>query len=189
MDLSALRAQTPNISDIRRKKVSNFFTVEELDLEFTNHEKRTYERLCGGNGAILAVPFDGKFFYMTSSYACGFERYELGFVKGKIDKGESPVQACNRELQEEIGYFAGECSLLKEEMTVAPGMLSLRMHCFLCTDLVPRKILTGDEPEPIKLIKVSPDEALDLVFNEQSPLTEARAIACLTLALRRLSYL
>ena len=68
-------------------------------------------------------------------------------------------------------------------------MLSLRMHCFLCTDLVPRKILTGDEPEPIKLIKVSPDEALDLVFNEQSPLTEARAIACLTLALRRLSYL
>lgn len=43
----------------------------------------TYERLAGGNGAILAVPFDGRDFYLTSEYACGFERYELGFVKGK----------------------------------------------------------------------------------------------------------
>lgn len=73
----------------------------------------TYERLAGGNGAILAVPFDGRDFYLTSEYACGFERYELGFVKGKIDKGEAPKEACNRELKEEIGFGAKTVRTLK----------------------------------------------------------------------------
>ena len=59
MDLSALKKQTPIILSKRREKVSNFFTVEQLDLQFSNNKKMTYERLAGGNGAILAVPFDG----------------------------------------------------------------------------------------------------------------------------------
>jgi len=90
MDLSALKKQTPAILSKRREKVSNFFTVEQLDLQFSNNKKMTYERLAGGNGAILAVPFDGRDFYLTSEYACGFESYELGFVKGKLDKGDAP---------------------------------------------------------------------------------------------------
>lgn len=189
MDLSALLAQKPKITNKIKRKVSLYFTVEQLDLEFSNHEKRTYERLSGGNGAILAVPFDGSHFFMTSEYACGFERYELVFVKGKIDAGESPLEACNRELQEEIGYSAKKVELLKNEMTVAPGMLSLKMHTFLCTNLTKHQIFSGDEPEPIKLIKVTPKEALDLVFDQNSVLTESRSIACLTLALRRLGFL
>ena len=174
MDLSALKKQTPAILSKRREKVSNFFTVEQLDLQFSNNKKMTYERLAGGNGAILAVPFDGRDFYLTSEYACGFERYELGFVKGKIDKGEAPKEACNREL--------------KEEMTVAPGMLQLKMYTFLCMDLFPMQ-LEGDEPEPINIIKVSPREAKDLIFDIDSPLTEARAIASLTLAMNKLGML
>ncbi len=189
MDLSALLAQKPKIINHNKRKVSLYFTVEQLDLEFSNHEKRTYERLSGGNGAILAVPFDGTHFFMTSEYACGFERYELGFVKGKIDLGENPIDACNRELQEEIGYSAQKIELLKNEMTVAPGMLSLKMHTFLCTNLIKHQIFSGDEPEPIQIIRVTPQEALDLVFDKDSVLTESRSIACLTLALRRLGFL
>ena len=188
MDLSALDKPVPKILDRRRNKVSRFFTVDELDLEFSNSTRRTYERLSGGNGAILAVPFDGKDFYLTSEYACGFERYELGFVKGKIDDGEDAVTACNRELEEEIGFGAKNISLLRREMTVAPGMLQLRMFTYLCTDLYPR-VLDGDEPEPISIIKVSPSEAKELIFDVDSPLTESRAIACLTLAMRKLNYL
>lgn len=81
MDLNALNAQVPKILSKRRNKVSKLFTVEQLDLQFSNNTTMTYERLMGGNGAILAVPFDGKDFLLTSEYACGFERYELGFVK------------------------------------------------------------------------------------------------------------
>lgn len=188
MDLSALKKQTPAILSKRREKVSNFFTVEQLALQFSNNKKMTYERLAGGNGAILAVPFDGRDFYLTSEYACGFERYELGFVKGKIDNGEAPKEACNRELKEEIGFGAKTVRTLRNEMTVAPGMLQLKMYTFLCMDLFPMQ-LEGDEPEPINIIKVSPREAKDLIFDIDSPLTEARAIASLTLAMNKLGML
>ncbi len=188
MDLSALNKPVPKIVEKRSQRVSKFFTVEQLDLQFSNNVEMTYERLAGGNGAILAVPFDGTCFYLTSEYACGFERYELGFVKGKIDKGESPETACNRELEEEIGYGARNILRLRDEMTVAPGMLRLKMHVFLCTDLY-QKSLEGDEPEPISIIRVTPDEAKDLIFDPSSPLSESRAIAALTLSLRKLGYL
>lgn len=188
-DFSVLHDPVPQVLDKKRQKVSKFFTVESLDLKFSNGEERTYERLSGGNGAIIAVPFDGTHFLMSSEYACGFERYELGFVKGKIDKGETPEQACARELAEEIGYGTNKIIKLRDEMSVAPGMLSLRMHCFLCTDLYKHELLSGDEPEPIKIIKVTPAEALELVFFRDSPLTEARAIACLAMSLRKLNLL
>lgn len=42
MDLSALKKQTPTILSKRREKVSNFFTVEQLDLQFSNNKKMTY---------------------------------------------------------------------------------------------------------------------------------------------------
>ena len=71
-------------------------------------------------------------------------------------------------------------------MTVAPGMLQLKMYTYLCTGLYEMH-LDGDEPEPISIVKVSPKEAYDLIFDVDSPLTEARAIAALTLALNRLN--
>lgn len=188
MDLSALNNPVPKILAKRREKVSNFFTVEQLDLEFSNNKKMTYERLVGGNGAILAVPFDGKNFLLSCEYACGFERYELGFVKGKIDNGEDPKTACNRELQEEIGFGAKNLRVLRNQMTVAPGMLQLKMYTFLCTELYPMQ-LVGDEPEPINIVKVSPKEAKELIFDVDSPLTESRAIAALTLAMHKLELL
>ncbi|MGN0915351.1 MAG: ADP compounds hydrolase NudE [Succinivibrio sp.] len=188
MDLSALDKKLPEIIARRRNKVSNFFTVEELDLVFSNNRQVTYEKLTGGQGAVMAVPFDGKEFYLTSEYVCGFERYELGLVKGKIDVGEDPKAACNREMQEEIGYGARIFHTLKNEMTVAPGMMSLRMFAYLCTDLYEMQ-LQGDEPEPISIVKATPKEVKDLIFDVDSPLKEARSIAALTLALKKLDLL
>ena len=76
MDLSSLQRQLPQILSKKREKVSRFFTVESLDLRFSNNTEATYERIYGGNGAVMAVPFDGRDFYLISEYACGFERYE-----------------------------------------------------------------------------------------------------------------
>ena len=70
-------------------------------------------------------------------------------------------------------------------MTVAPGMLELKMHVFLCRDLYPCK-LTGDEPEPIDIIKVSVEEAKNLLFDVDSPLMEARSIGALALSLHEI---
>ncbi|MBQ9273816.1 MAG: NUDIX domain-containing protein [Succinivibrio sp.] len=183
MDLSALSATPPRVL-ARRSQRLGIFTVEELDLDFGAAGQATYERLRGGPGAVMALPYDGTHFYLVSEYACGFERFELGLVKGKIDAGESPQQACLRELSEEIGLTAGKLTPLKSEMTVAPGLMSLKMFPFLCTDLSYRHLDSGDELLPPQVIKVTPKEAQELIFDPHSPLQESRTIACLCLGLR-----
>jgi len=82
--------------------------VEELDLEFSNGERRIFHRLKpGGHGAVVVVPMlDDDTVLLVREYAAGLHRYELGLVKGRIDAGEDPVQAANRELKEEAGYGA-----------------------------------------------------------------------------------
>lgn len=189
MDLSPLLSPVPVVLSRKHHKVSHYFAVDELELRFANGLVKTYERLPAGRGAVLAVPFDGTHFYLVSEYACGFERYELGFVKGKIDEGETPDAAVRRELEEEIGYGCNQATLLKDEMTVAPGMMALKMFCYLCTDLYPHVLKTGDEPEPIRLVKITPDEARDLAFSKDSPLTESRSVACLLLAMHQLGMI
>lgn len=188
MDLSKLNLTKPKVLGVRSHKASRIFTIEEVDLEFSNGVKAVYERLPSSRGAVMVVPFDGTYFYLSAEYAVGQERYELSFVKGKIDANEDPQDAALREMQEEIGYNAKKITLLKDKMTVAPGMLGLVMYVYLCEDLFPSK-LVGDEPEDIAVIKVTVEEALSLIFEDDSPLKESRAIAALTLALHKIGKL
>ena len=185
MDLSALKKVPPQILRRRKQKISRIFTVEELLLKFSNGTTACYEKICGGSGAVMCVPFDGTHFLFSIEYACGLEGYTLGFVKGKIDDGETPEVAAIRELKEEIGFGANSLCKLRSGMRVAPGMLELCMHVFLCRDLYPCK-LEGDEPEPIDIVKVSIEEAKALLFDDNSPLTESRSIAALALSLHKI---
>ncbi len=178
----------PLIENVQSKRVSRIFTVESMDLTFANGTKATYERIKGGRGAIMAVPFDGECFYLSSEFCAGTTRYELGFVKGKIDPGETEEDAANRELQEDIGFGARKITLLRRDLLVAPGMLELKMHFFLCEDLYRHK-LEGDEPEIIDYIKVPVREAIELAFDMNSPLKESRSVAALVMALNRIGAL
>ena len=58
MDLSALSRPLPEVLSRKKQKVSRIFTVEELDLKFSNSSRMVYERITGGNGAVMAIPFD-----------------------------------------------------------------------------------------------------------------------------------
>ncbi|MCC6560867.1 MAG: ADP compounds hydrolase NudE, partial [Xanthomonadales bacterium] len=66
------------------------FPVEQLDLEFSNGEKRTYERMPGsGRGAVIIVPMrDPETVLLIREYVCGLHAYELGLPKGRLERGE-----------------------------------------------------------------------------------------------------
>lgn len=189
MDVRALlNKKLPEVANRREHQASRLFRIETMDLTFSNGTQATYERICGGRGAVMAVPFDGTHFYLTVEYCGGTMNYGLGLVKGKIDVGETPEQAVVRELEEEIGFGTRKVQLLKHEMTVAPGMLSLKMYPFLCEELYVC-IKEGDEPEPIDLVKFTTAEVKDLIFAPDSVLVEGRTIAALTLALHKIGAL
>lgn len=162
------------VSTVARTKI---FHVEEVDLTFSNGTQCTYERLRRpprGAVMIVALPSEDEVL-MIREYAIGFERYELTLPKGAIDKGESPLQAAQRELQEECGMGAHELIPLCR-LSLAPSYMDHFMHVIIARDLYPAT-REGDEPEP-SVLETHPLKNIEEIINE-SDIHEGRVIAAL----------
>ncbi|GAB2608792.1 ADP compounds hydrolase NudE [Novilysobacter erysipheiresistens] len=156
------------------------YRIDHLDLEFSNGERRRFQRLHGrGDGAVVVVPMlDDDTVLLVREYAAGMHRYELGLVKGRIDAGETPLQAADRELKEEVGYGARSLVALRE-LTLAPTYMSHVAHLVLARDLYPQR-LPGDEPEPLEVLPWRLDALHELILRED--FSEGRSIAALFIA-------
>ncbi|GJL81708.1 MAG: ADP compounds hydrolase NudE [marine bacterium B5-7] len=129
--------------------MSRLFRVDTVELEFANGERRSFEQLVSENvGGVVVVPISGNDLLLIEEYALGIGTYELGFVKGAVDHGESPETAARRELQEETGFAAGRIDLM-ETVTLMPAYSNFKSHIYLARDLSIDP-LPGDEPEPLE---------------------------------------
>lgn len=158
---------------------SRFFTVEELELRFSNGVERRYERLrTPPHQAVMVVALrDEDTVLMIQEYGAGLETYTLGLPKGALEMGETLEQGANRELQEETGHGAHKLTVLKE-LTLSPSYMSSRLTVVLAEELYESR-LEGDEPEPIEVLPMKISELDDWVWREE--LSEARSIAALYL--------
>ncbi|ALU43467.1 ADP compounds hydrolase NudE [Pseudoalteromonas rubra] len=158
---------------------SKLFTVESLSLSFSNGEHREYERVRGGGrGAVMIVPISAENeLLLVREYCAGTHDYQLGFPKGLIDPGETPIEAGNRELKEEVGFGAHQFCDLKT-LSLAPSYFNARMHILVAQDLYPEQ-LAGDEPEPLVVVKWPMAQWQGLL--SQPDFTEARSVAALLL--------
>ena len=156
------------------------FPVEQLDLEFSNGEKRTYERLPGsGRGAVIIVPMrDPETVLLIREYVCGLHAYELGLPKGRLERGEDVLEGANRELKEEVGFGARKLGILRT-LSLAPTYMSHVTHVVLAEDLYPER-LAGDEPEELDVVPWRLDQLHELV--QRDDVTEGRSIAALFMA-------
>ncbi|MFT4197707.1 MAG: ADP compounds hydrolase NudE [Pseudoxanthomonas sp.] len=156
------------------------YRLEQLDLEFSNGERRRFDRLLTrGHGAVVVVPVreDGQVL-LVREYAAGVHRYELGLVKGRIDAGETPAQAAERELKEEAGFGARRLDVLRA-MTLAPTYMNHISHLVLARDLYPER-LPGDEPEELEVLPWSLERLDQLMLRED--FSEGRSLAALFIA-------
>ncbi|TQV85494.1 ADP compounds hydrolase NudE [Aliikangiella coralliicola] len=174
--------EKPQIKARKQVARTRLFCVEELELEFSNGEKRIYERMVsGGSGAVMIVPVtERNELVLIREYSAGTDDYQLAFPKGLMDDGESVFEAANRELKEEIGFGARQLQQLKS-MTLAPGYFTHKMNLVLAQSLYPEK-LEGDEPEPLEVV-YWPISKIDGLI-EQADFTEARSIAALLMVER-----
>ena len=101
---------------------------------------------------------------------------------GGIDSGESPEQAAQRELQEEIGYIAGSLERLGAFWT-APGFCTEYMYAYLARDLTPSS-LAPDEDEEIVVERHSLDSVREMIRDGR--IVDAKTIAAFWMALDRL---
>ena len=141
----------PTIRQVLSVARTRLFNIETVELEFSNGAQRVYERINNRNdGAVMVMPLTEDALILVREYAVGTEDYELGFVKGLIDPGETPVQASQRELREEIGMGAGSMIQVRK-VRLTPHYTTSVGYTMLATDLYtdPRP---GDEPEALEQV-------------------------------------
>lgn len=172
-------AAKPKVLGQRLAAKSRLFRIEQIDLEFANGARRTYERLLGGPDSVMIVALrDPQTVLLIREYAAGTERYELGLPKGVVEPGEDPLAAADRELQEEIGFGARDRRII-HRVSLVPGYIQHHTLVVLARDLYPRRA-EGDEPEPIEVVPWRLDAIDELLA--QPDFGEARTIAGLFLA-------
>ena len=153
------------------------FGLERLRLRFSNGVERTYELMAPRvrGAVVVAAMRDAETVLLIREYACGPHRYELGLVKGRIDAGETPEQAANRELKEEAGFGAKTLTVLRA-MTLAPSYMAHQTWLVLAEDLYPER-LPGDEPEPLDVVPWNLAELDQLMLREDC--SEGRSLAAM----------
>ena len=173
-------SRLPIIHSSRQVARSRLFRIEELDITFSNGVEVQYERLVpDGHGAVIVVPFqDPETVLLIREYSAGTERYELALPKGRMEAGERPEEAANREMAEEIGFSAERLTRLTD-LSLAPGYMRHATHLVLAQGLSPAQA-EGDEPEPLEVVPWRLDRLLELGLREDC--TEARSLAALYLA-------
>ncbi|MDH5517083.1 MAG: ADP compounds hydrolase NudE [Gammaproteobacteria bacterium] len=161
------------------------FRIEEVKLEFSNGQARTYERLSNrSQGAVLILALiKPDEFLMIREYAVGMERYELTLPKGKIDPGESILDAANRELIEETGHRSARLTHL-QSLSLASGYSTHMTHIVLAEELQ-ADYAEGDEPEPLEVIPWQISDIQQLISHPEC--SEARTFAALYIAQQHLA--
>lgn len=166
----------PKILSIQDVAHSKLFSIQSVDLEFSNGEKRIYERMRPGKReAVLIVPIINDSLILIREYAVGIEDYELGFPKGAIDPGETAIEAAQRELKEEIGFGANQIEQVAK-LTMSPSYFSSKMNILIADDLYSEK-LEGDEPEPLQQVRWPIARMMELL--EHPDFNEARNVSAL----------
>lgn len=175
-----MHRKPPTILARRAIEQSRFLRAEQIDLEFSNGERRTHERLrTSGFGAVIMVPMlDDDTVLLVREYATGIESYELGLCKGRLDRDETVEQGANRELKEEIGYGARDLKILAT-LSMSPTYMSAMTHVVLARDLYPER-LQGDEPEELEVVPWKLGELNRLL--KEPEVSEGRSIAALFIA-------
>lgn len=170
-------SKQPVVLSVETLANTQLFHIERLYIQFANGVARHFERLkMNGRGTVMIVPvLDSKELLLIREYAVGSGQYELGFPCGRIEVGESILEAANRELMEEVGYTSQSMTIIKA-INLAPGHFDHKTYVILAEGLR-QQMLSGDEPEPIEVTRW-PLKNSELLL-ARDDFAEARAVSAL----------
>lgn len=153
------------------------FQIEEMHLQFSNGERRYYRRIRsrGFRVALIVPMLDAETVLLIREYAAGEHDYQLQLPKGRVEPGESVLEAADREMKEEIGKGSNNLQIVNK-LTVLPGFMAQNTDIVLAENLYDER-LPGDEPEELEVVPWAMSDLFELAQHPEC--TEARSIAAL----------
>lgn len=133
-------------------------TVELPNMVYAKREIVGHQRGVG----ILAMK-DPNTMIMVRQYRIAVKESLLEIPAGLVEPGESPQEAAQRELQEEIGFKAQNMEYLLDAYA-SPGFTNEKLSLFLATNLEPSK-LEEDSTEFITVEEHKVDALYRMVLN------------------------
>ena len=130
---------------------------------------------------VVVLPFlNNNTLLLEHQYRAAINRYIYEIPAGAIERGEKPVKAAARELEEETGYTANSLKFLFW-MYSSPGLSTEILYAYSAHDLI-KSSRNPDEDEIIDVKKIRLDKALQLIKN--NTIRDAKTIACILYYLR-----
>jgi len=127
-------------------------------------------------GSVVVLPiFPGGTLLLIRQYRHAARAFLWELVAGRVDAGESPVQAAYRELVEETGYTARRLRKLLE-IFPSPGFVSERMWIFSASGLT-RGAASPEDDERIIARRFSLAAAEQMI--RRGTLRDAKSIAAI----------
>lgn len=157
-----LSEKTLAVKEIFNGKI---FRVHVDDVELENGKKSHREIVEHNGGVCVATLTDDYKLTFVRQFRYPYQRALLELPAGKLEKGEDPLDAGKRELEEECGVVADKIiSMGQVYPTVA--YCSEVIHLYLATGLKS----TGqrlDEGEFLDLETIALDDAVEMVMNNE----------------------
>lgn len=110
---------------------------------------------------VIAITVDGKFI-VEQQYRHGTQSVDYELCAGTFEKGETALEAAQRELLEETGYAGGEWTLYCES-TPNPAAMTNMNHTFLAEGVKYTGSRHLEKTEDIKIHLLSYDELKQIV--------------------------
>ncbi len=150
----------------RRAAELGFLGLDEIEVEAPDGRRAT--RIAVRHpGAVAVLPIVDGEVVLIRQYRAPIESLLLEVPAGKLDVvGEPPEVTAARELEEEIGYRAGELVLIADIWTT-PGFSDERIRIYVAEELTPVPMRPhGIEEEAAELVRVPIAEVPDLLTSD-----------------------
>jgi ADP-ribose pyrophosphatase len=137
-------------------------------------EDYDYERIMIDHpGAVAVIPIDEEGnLILVQQYRSAIQELTLELPAGRIDGGLCLADEAQRELQEEIGYKAGQLTPFGF-LYSAPGFTNEKVFLFIGKDLTPSQ-LEPDLSEVIDVVKIPFTKAVQMI--DEGIITDSKTI-------------
>ena len=114
---------------------------------------------------VIAITKDGQF-VMERQYRHAARKISLELPCGAMEKGETPLEAAQRELLEETGFGGGQWKKLME-LSPNPSAMSNTTHCFLAIGVEKIAEQHLDETEELSVLFMTKEEVKRMLNENQ----------------------
>lgn len=130
----------------------------------------------------LSITADGKV-VMVRQYRHGVRRVDIELPGGVAEEGETPEEACRRELKEETGYEFDKWEYLGK-ISANPSTTNNYLHMFLATGGKKVAEQELDDTEEVEVEIISIEELKTLV--REHKIIQSLHVNCIMYALERI---